>query len=966
MSKLNDDLELLYELNDLRLRAKKLRRGGLAALRGIADISISGKIKTAREGDDKYYENWITSGNEVEAALLVRVQNHKDMSEDDAENDDAEASPALKEKLKKITLKSLFPSLTKTIQILDRPEGEAADYIVLRIDKKRLGAGQGGTVTEKFLELVDSTVPVLMAARAMHALVGRADTVFHRATMICYYRIVRELYFAVQPDWIIGAARANAGSDASAFVTGECIRAILAFENSIIRAVAFFRNTRELYRRHKRIRAMLDGLGAKQGHPLSLWADMAIERMWLNWYVSTNPRRSEIAVKQVLTANLPERADMKSVGEYLNRLPAALAQYVKDARREIELAQGEIDAIREEQNPYDRETGELKEGYGEEEVRVYQQTESAHSVAYRAIRRGMAETERAQGGFFDGDLEVLLGEFAKQFEDISRRIHRILEPAKRYVRTVVNRELAFAATDESGRFDPGELAFAAASLGATTEWRQNERLTRACELLSQNLPASGSLPTRRPFHSNTRGYRLIPIGCETARSFAQLLQRANHAFDPKVVRRMLHIFEENRILGASAAQGEGQEEQEERVAWNFEGAPHRDKPCVWVTATAVLALDRIVRMLNERINSLVLKNFEVIRPENPHTNLTLNNILYPDYGVSRLEPWRGRSIGVSLERMRAHVERAMLPGAYKGGGKEKKVYSVILYGPPGTGKTTLIEALALSSRAPLVRISPSDLTVQGQELIEGRARAVFEALSMLTQAVIILDEFEPVLQDRSSPKAGAERMFNFLMTGMLPKLVKLHDAAKKQSLVYCLATNYVKDIDDAAKRSGRFDLHLPLYNPDPLSRAGAFLYRAVWRGAFAGTARQRREQEGRLLAVVEDTAYASAGELNEVYFKHDRDPACFEYFFSGGEKRYRVREREALKIDDGYNESEKEERKRINEWEGRMGALPRDLPGDDKLSYCLSPERPGAARGAGGGGPTPRRKPSKKGPRRIS
>jgi ATPases of the AAA+ class len=780
----------------------------------------------------------------------------------------------------------------------------------------------------------------------MHSLVGRAETVFSRATMICYYRIVRELYFAEQPDWIIGAARANAGGDASAFVTSECIRAILAFENAIIHTVAFFKNTRELSSQHKRLQGVLDGFGAGPEHPLKLWCNKTIERLWLDWYISTNPRRGEIAVKQVLT-DLPEELNMESVGAYLDQLPAALELYVTEAKGEIKAAGQEIDSIRGDQNPYENGTEKpFKVGYGEEEERVYQRTESAHKVAYRAVWRGITETAKAQSFFENHGLDAILAEFVAQFEDISRRIHRILEPAKRYVRGVVNRELALATT-ESGRFDPGELAFAAASFGVTTDWRKNERLTMACELLTKNLPDSGSLPTRRAFHSNTRGYRLMPIGCEMTRSFAQLLQRANYAFEPKLVRRMLNIFEEKSIPASLPSQKVGQGQSEKRIAWNFEGAPHPERPCVWVTAVAVLALDRIVRMLNERINAVVLKHFEVIRPENPHTNLGLNDLLYPDYGLSEINGQGRRSIAIRLEQMRAHVERAMLPRAYKGkGGKMEKVFSVILYGPPGTGKTTLVEALALSSHAPLIRLSPSDLTVQGHELIEGRARAVFEALSMLTQAVIILDEFEPVLRDRSLTKVGAgskadDPIFNFLVTGMLPKLIKLNDAAKRQSLVYCLATNFVEKIDNAAKRPGRFDLPLPVYSPDPLSRAGEFLYRAVPPPeAHAATGGKDREREMRLLEMVIDTAYTPAGELAEVYFKSDEDSAYYEYYWTGGAKEYKVKERQKLNPnEEGLSDDERTERQTIKEWEGKVKNPPvnRVGGGSDAVAYCLAP-----------------------------
>src|SRR5205823_1734879 len=152
-------------------------------------------------------------------------------------------------------------------------------------------------------------------------------------------------------------------------------------------------------------------------------------------------------------------------------------------------------------------------------------------------------------------------------------------------------------------------------------------------------------------------------------------------------------------------------EKKKRVAWNFEGAPNSNKPCVWVTAVAVMALDRIVRMLNERINSIVLRHFEVIGPEKTRARVALNDLLYPDYGFSKYCHNKEHSVGVLLEQMRAHILRATLPVPY-----QEKVYSAILFGPPGTGKTTLLESLAFSSGVPLVRLSPSDLTVQGQEL----------------------------------------------------------------------------------------------------------------------------------------------------------------------------------------------------------------------------------------------------------
>ena len=141
----------------------------------------------------------------------------------------------------------------------------------------------------------------------------------------------------------------------------------------------------------------------------------------------------------------------------------------------------------------------------------------------------------------------------------------------------------------------------------------------------------------------------------------------------------------------------------------------------------------------------------------------------------------------------------------------------------GTGKTTLVEALAVTCDVPLVEITPSDLVKRGQENIEARARAVFEALSLLTRAVILFDEFDPVLKRRDVANHNPLSVFSFLTPGMLPKLKALHDQAEKRSVAYVLVTNLIGELDEAAVRKGRFDERLGIYPPDLLSRVGRFL-----------------------------------------------------------------------------------------------------------------------------------------------
>jgi hypothetical protein len=245
-------------------------------------------------------------------------------------------------------------------------------------------------------------------------------------------------------------------------------------------------------------------------------------------------------------------------------------------------------------------------------------------------------------------------------------------------------------------------------------------------------------------------------------------------------------------------------------------------------------LDKLVLMLDSKINKVVLRHFSVKEPAMLPTVPDLDTLLYSDFG-RRLAPAQvfgdetlhpAQSVGITLQQMRAHLLGLRLPERYAA-----PAFCGVFYGPPGTGKTTLLEALAKTSRVPLVELSPSDIAVAGQEAIESRARAIFQALSMLTKVVIIFDEFEPVLLSRRRNNNGGtneERsIFTFLTPGMLPKLTRLHQAAEEQRIVYYLVTNHYEKLDDAAIREGRFDRHIGIYNPDPLSRAGAFRFRLL-------------------------------------------------------------------------------------------------------------------------------------------
>ena len=237
---LREELDTLRELNKHRERAKELRKQGLRPLRKIGDIKEKNTGSKEREITNrplKYnkkderdidFTTWTTSGDEVEIALLAKIQNHRDISDNDNDNNVAEASVALRQQLAKMKLNGDLMPLQSDDQNND--------------DQNNDDQNNNDNWT---------SVPVMTAARSMQVLTSRSETTLSRASMICYYRILREIYGAGTPDWTVGAARAGIEGKTSAFVTAECIRAIFTFRDSIKRTVIFFRETKKLLERYE-------------------------------------------------------------------------------------------------------------------------------------------------------------------------------------------------------------------------------------------------------------------------------------------------------------------------------------------------------------------------------------------------------------------------------------------------------------------------------------------------------------------------------------------------------------------------------------------------------------------------------------------------------------------------------------------------------------------------------------------
>jgi predicted ATPase len=134
--------------------------------------------------------------------------------------------------------------------------------------------------------------------------------------------------------------------------------------------------------------------------------------------------------------------------------------------------------------------------------------------------------------------------------------------------------------------------------------------------------------------------------------------------------------------------------------------------------------------------------------------------------------------------------------------------SAILFGPPGTGKTTLVEALAGALGWQFVEVLAADFLAGGVDQVPARADEIFGALMELDRCVVLFDEIDELIRDRS--REQTDPFGRFLTTSMLPKIAQLWD---QRRVLFFVATNYVNAADAAIRRSSRFDAAILVNTP---------------------------------------------------------------------------------------------------------------------------------------------------------
>ncbi|WP_291382300.1 GNAT family N-acetyltransferase [Demequina sp.] len=152
--------------------------------------------------------------------------------------------------------------------------------------------------------------------------------------------------------------------------------------------------------------------------------------------------------------------------------------------------------------------------------------------------------------------------------------------------------------------------------------------------------------------------------------------------------------------------------------------------------------------------------------------------------------------------------------------------AVVLFGPPGTGKTTFAKAIASRLEWAFVEVFPSRLAADPKGLA-GALRDTFQEIDKLEHAVVLIDEVEEIASHRRGDPPSP-------LQGVTNELLKIIPAFRDRPdrLLVC-ATNFIRSLDSAFLRHGRFDYVIPIGLPDADARA------AIWeRFVPAASARQ--------------------------------------------------------------------------------------------------------------------------------
>jgi len=141
---------------------------------------------------------------------------------------------------------------------------------------------------------------------------------------------------------------------------------------------------------------------------------------------------------------------------------------------------------------------------------------------------------------------------------------------------------------------------------------------------------------------------------------------------------------------------------------------------------------------------------------------------------------------------------------------------VLLMGPPGTGKTYFSRCLAGDAGINFVEFKMSKILDKWVGEAEKNLEKAFSVFRALAPVGVFIDEIDQALSrgDNDSNSVNKNLFGMFLSEFSKPE--------NRGKIIWLGATNFPNKIDEALKRSGRFDKKIPFFAPEANERAAVF------------------------------------------------------------------------------------------------------------------------------------------------
>ena len=382
-----------------------------------------------------------------------------------------------------------------------------------------------------------------------------------------------------------------------------------------------------------------------------------------------------------------------------------------------------------------------------------------------------------------------------------------------------------------GDFDAAELVFALEGLLLLKPLSISRALLdRLFHVITESQNRNPYWRPVKPIVATPQGRVLFPLSVETASSLLRCCSLIEDSHNDPFFSQNVDLFRRysewlrSRISSGKAQYPiqNGRHKNVPFFGWHSEHVHIHPGIHLWETANVLLYFHYYSLMLEKHIAEKSLEAAH-LNEEYPWTKkFEISHIEYwtkerktiePIYGAfdKKLQPY------LFAEK---HIILPRTPDKHQKQSQDQMAFSIVLYGPPGTGKTLFAEEICKALTWPLVTVTPTDFILGGESEVEARAKIIFEVLEDQFNKVILLDEIDRMIIDRSSEGYARQGDFFQFMTPSM--LTKLRNLRKKKRIIFIIATNYKERIDPAAIRKGRIDAHLLMSPPNKEGRIEFF------------------------------------------------------------------------------------------------------------------------------------------------